>query len=84
METLPQLTLVDSSLEPAAHCLVCGKQIPAGEGVTARYLDRTFRFKCPGCYARFAADPQPYLAGQLEGCCDEPPVHSHDRERDKI
>lgn len=56
-------TLIDSRQAPAATCLVCGNGIPAGEGVTARYGDRTLRFKCPGCYARFQGDPEPYLAG---------------------
>jgi len=66
---MPGLTLIDSRLAPAARCLVCGNDIPAGEGVTARYGDRMLRFKCPGCYARFEADPEPYLAGQAGGCC---------------
>lgn len=63
------LTLVDSRQAPAARCLVCGNDIPAGEGVTAWYGDRMLRFKCPGCYARFEADPEPYLAGRETGCC---------------
>ena len=81
MDAFLQLTVVDSHLEPAARCLVCGKEISAGEGVTARYQGETLRFKCPGCYARFAADPERYLAGQAGGCCDETDAHSHHGER---
>jgi hypothetical protein len=65
----PELILVESRNEPAALCVVCGNDISAGEGVTARYGDRTLRFKCPGCYARFEADPQRYLAGRPQSCC---------------
>ena len=65
-----QLSVVDSSDQPAAACVVCGNDISAGEGVTARYRGRTLRFKCPGCYARFEADPEPYLAGHQAGCCN--------------
>lgn len=63
------LTIVDSQLAPAASCVVCGNEIAAGEGVTATYGERTLRFKCPGCAARFEADPERYLAGAPEGCC---------------
>ena len=75
------LTLIDSRQAPAASCLVCGNDIPAGEGVSARYGDRTLRFKCPGCYARFAADPEPYLAGQTGGCCGDEHAGSSPGER---
>jgi len=66
-----QVTIVDSRLEPAARCLVCGNEIAAGDGVTARYQERTLRFKCPGCLARFQHDPERYLAGHEKGCCME-------------
>ena len=65
-----QLVVLDSRDQPAASCAVCGNDIPAGEGVTARFQDRTLRFKCPGCYARFQGDPERYLAGQQQTCCD--------------
>ncbi len=71
-----ELTVLDSLGQPAATCVVCANAIPAGEGVSAIYLGRTLRFKCPGCYARFEADPEPYLAGQEAGCCDGEHVHS--------
>lgn len=67
------LKVVDSRYEPAASCLVCGKNVPAGEGVTAHYEDRVLRFKCQGCYTRFQADPLRYLTGHAASCCDEPP-----------
>ncbi|MBF6606300.1 MAG: hypothetical protein IVW53_12030 [Chloroflexi bacterium] len=57
MAVLQELIVLDSRHEAAAQCVVCGNDIAAGEGVTARYQDRTLRFKCPGCAARFEADP---------------------------
>lgn len=66
-----RVIVVDSRYQPAARCLVCGNAIPAGEGVTARFQGRTLRFKCPGCYARFGADPERYLAGHEPACCQE-------------
>lgn len=68
----PASILIRSSrLEPAAPCLVCGKEVPAGEGLTVRYGDRTVRLKCPGCLRRFEADPERYLAGGPGACCGE-------------
>jgi ribosomal protein S27E len=71
MSVALDLIVVDSRLQPAARCLVCANDIAAGEGVTAQYQGRTLRFKCPGCYARFAADPDRYLAAHEPACCDE-------------
>lgn len=65
------LVAVDSRAQGAALCTVCGNEIAAGEGVTARYGDRILRFKCPGCLARFRADPQRYLDGHVAGCCKD-------------
>jgi hypothetical protein len=65
------IVVVHSRYEPAAHCLVCGNAIPEGEGLTARFGQRTLRFKCPGCLARFEADPDRYLAGHDPSCCPE-------------
>lgn len=65
------LEFIDSADEAAATCIVCGKDIPAGEGVTARYEGRTLRFKCPGCVPRFTADPNLYLSGGSSACCDD-------------
>ena len=76
MAIAPELIVIDSRDQPAASCVVCGNDIPAGEGVTARYQGRTLRFKCPGCYARFEADPEPYLAGRHAGCCGGEHDHS--------
>ena len=72
MDAPASATIVDSRLEAAAPCLVCGQEIRAGEGVTARYQGRTLRFKCPGCYARFEANHERYLAGHPAACCPEP------------
>jgi len=76
MAIAPELILVDSRNEPAAPCVVCGNDILAGEGVTARYGDRTLRFKCPGCLTRFATDPERYLAGSQQSCCGGKHDHS--------
>ena len=70
MNSPSSIVIRNSRLEPSATCLVCGSDIPAGEGVTARYGDRTLRFKCSGCLGRFEADPQRYLAGPQPSCCD--------------
>jgi hypothetical protein len=64
------LHVLDSRHEDGARCVVCGNEIAAGEGVTARYGEQTLRFKCPGCLARFQADPERFLAGHPEGCCN--------------
>ncbi|MHB8459073.1 MAG: hypothetical protein ACYDAK_10890 [Candidatus Limnocylindrales bacterium] len=69
MAVLQELIVLDSRHEAAAQCVVCGNDIAAGEGVTARYQARTLRFKCPGCAARFEADPDRYLAGHAAACC---------------
>lgn len=76
MAVSPELLVIDSRSQPAARCLVCGNDISAGEGVTAQYQGGTLRFKCPGCYTRFVADPERYLAGQEEKCCDGGHGHS--------
>ena len=64
----------NSRLEAAARCLVCGDEIPAGQGVTARYGERILRFRCHDCYARFLADPGPFLADRRSGCCTREPA----------
>ena len=66
----------DSRLEAAAQCVVCGSDIGAGEGLTARYGERTLRFKCPGCLGRFEADPERYLSERTSGCCNGEHDHS--------
>lgn len=71
MRTGASIVIRNSTFEPAAHCVVCGNDIPAGEGLTARYGERTLRFKCPGCLNRFEADPDRYLAGAIGDCCGE-------------
>ena len=71
-----ELVVVDSRDQASALCLVCGNDIPAGEGVTASYQGQTLRFKCPGCFSRFQANPEPFLAGQTGGCCGGEHEHS--------
>lgn len=68
--TIPDLVVVDSSAEAAATCVVCGNDIPAGAGVTARFRGRTLRFKCPGCLSRFGVDPDHFLSAGPSSCCD--------------
>ncbi len=76
MAIAQELTVVDSRYQAEARCVVCSNAIPAGQGVTARYQGRTLRFKCQGCYARFEADPDRYLAGHEADCCNEEHKHS--------
>jgi YHS domain-containing protein len=71
MAVAAKLVVVDSRYQPSARCLVCGNEIEEGQGLTAEYQGRTLRFKCPGCYARFEADPERYLAGHEPACCNE-------------
>lgn len=74
--SIQDLVVVDSTAQAAATCIVCGKDIAAGEGVTARLGDRTLRFKCPGCVSRFAVDPDRYLSGGPTSCCDDEHAHA--------
>ena len=76
MSSPTSIVIRNSEFEAAAHCLVCGSDITAGEGVTARYGERTLRFKCMGCLRRFEANPESFLAGQTGGCCDGAHDHS--------
>ena len=69
MNAPSSISIRKSTCEPPARCVVCGNEIAAGEGLTARYGERTLRFKCPGCLGRFEADPERYLAGDVRGCC---------------
>jgi hypothetical protein len=68
--TEPRVVLLGSRDQPAAECSVCGCDILAGEGVTARYQGRTLRFKCPDCLVRFEFDPERYVAGGQQSCRD--------------
>lgn len=74
--SIQELVVVDSTAQAAATCIVCGKDIAAGEGVTARYGGQTLRFKCPGCVSRFALDPDRYLSGGPTSCCDDEHAHA--------
>ena len=71
-----RLVVLESNDQPAATCSVCGSDIPAGEGVTARYQGRILRFKCPGCFVRFEFHPERFLAGQDQSCCGGEHAHS--------
>ena len=51
------LRVLDSRLEPAASCIVCGALIDAGNGLTALYAGQIVRFKCAACLDRFAREP---------------------------
>lgn len=65
------IQLNDSLYQPSASCLVCGSEIAAGEGVTALYRGSVVRFKCERCLARFASNPEVYLAGHSATCCQD-------------
>ena len=69
MAVIENLVVLDQTGQDQARCMVCGNSIGPGEGVFARYGERTLRFKCPGCMARFQSDPERYLAGDAGGCC---------------
>lgn len=69
MVVAAELVVLDSRYKGSARCAVCGTEIPVGAGITARYGDRTLRFRCSGCLARFQIDPERYLAGHDPGCC---------------
>jgi len=76
MAIAPELIVVNSGDQPAGSCVVCGNTVSSGEGVTALYRGETLRFKCPGCYARFEAEPMRFLAGAQESCCGGAHDHS--------
>lgn len=73
--SVQDLVIVDSAAEAAATCIVCGKDIAAGEGVTARLDGQSLRFNCPGCVSRFALDPDRFLKGGPASCCED--KHGH-------
>lgn len=65
------IQVIDSRYQPAANCIVCGNEIAAGGGVTARYMGSLVRFKCERCLIRFASNPETYLAGHASTCCHD-------------
>lgn len=67
---MTDLVVIDSASQAAAQCVVCGTDIAAGTGVTARFRDRVLRFRCPGCLSRFAVDPDHYADEGPTSCCD--------------
>jgi hypothetical protein len=71
MNTLSPMVIRNARLEPAARCLVCGGDIPAGEGLMVRRGQTTLRFKCESCLATFVEDPDRFLADHPAQCCDE-------------
>ncbi len=76
MNSATPFVIHDSTLQPAGQCVVCGNDILASEGVTARYGERTLRFKCRGCLSRFEADPDRYVTGPEAECCNGEHDHS--------
>lgn len=68
--TIAELELIDSSDQAAGPCVVCGSMVPAGAGVTARFHGRVLRFRCAGCLARFAVDPDHLPPDVPASCCD--------------
>lgn len=69
--SIQDLVVIDSAAGAAATCVLCGTDIAAGEGVTARLRGQTLRFKCPCCPSRFAIDPDRYLSDGTASCCDD-------------
>jgi hypothetical protein len=76
MAIASELVVLDSQDQPAATCVVCGNDVAAGQGLSASYSGRILRFKCPGCFSRFQAEPERFLAGQTGGCCGGAHDHS--------
>lgn len=76
MAITAELVVLDSQSQPAAVCLVCGNGVAAGEGIAASYRGGILRFKCAGCYARFQAAPERFLAGEPDACCNGDHAHS--------
>lgn len=71
MNSTASIVIRNSPSEPAARCIVCGGDIAPGEGLTARDGERTLRFRCEGCLARFEGDPDRFLAGHQQACCPD-------------
>jgi hypothetical protein len=57
LDVRDDLVLIDSSLQPAGTCAVCGKPVGEGEVIRALYGRRIPRFRCSGCLALFRRDP---------------------------
>jgi hypothetical protein len=74
MNTLSPMVIRNARLEPAAHCLVCGGEIAAAEGLMVLHGQARLRFKCEDCLARFVEDPDRYLTDHPAKCCDDHPV----------
>lgn len=68
------LVVLESAGQPASECEVCGSEIEAGQGLTVRSGDRTLRFKCPVCLARYQSDPDQFFAGSAAPCCSAEPA----------
>jgi len=68
--------VVESAPRSAVTCLVCGNEIAPGEGVTEVFGDHVVRLKCPGCAARFRADPHRYLTDGPAACCEGDDTHA--------
>lgn len=71
MNRLSPMVIHNARLEPAARCLVCGGDIPTGEGLMASYGETILRFKCESCLATFVEDPDRYMVDHPARCCDE-------------
>lgn len=63
------LIVLESAGQPASDCAVCGSEIDGGQGLTVRCGDQTLRFTCPGCLARYRADPDQFFSGSAAPCC---------------
>lgn len=61
-------------LAPAARCVVCGDDVPAGEGFAVRYGQTMLWFKCEGCLARFNDDSARFLTDHPAECCEDHPA----------
>lgn len=74
MAIATELVVLGSQGQPTGTCVTCGKDVAAGQGVTASPVGRVLGFKRPGRFSRFQSDPDRLVAGQTV-CCGS--AHDH-------
>lgn len=55
----------------ASSCPVCGKAVDIASAPRSTFRGVTYYLRCPGCKARFDADPERFVSmgGGTGGCC---------------
>ena len=72
---LAEIVIRSAADLPGASCATCGQLVAPGEGIAAQFRGRMLRFRCHGCLARFAMDPDHYLEEGPAACCDGDAAH---------